>query len=53
MNRLRNFRNKIKPRGGWRYPAIIISGAFVGLFAYTFFCIKGLQLSIQRPCDLR
>ncbi|ULB34737.1 MULTISPECIES: cytochrome c nitrite reductase small subunit [Proteiniphilum] len=49
MNRLRNFRNKIKPRGGWRYPAIIISGAFVGLFAYTFFASRAYSYLSNDP----
>lgn len=36
MSKLRNFWNEVRPRGGWKYPAIIICGAFMGLFIYTF-----------------
>lgn len=40
MSKLRSFWKEIKPRGGWRYPAMIISGAFVGLFIYTIFASR-------------
>ena len=36
MGKLRDFWDLIKPQGGWKFPAIIISGAFVGIFIYTF-----------------
>ena len=36
MGKLRDFWDLIKPQGGWKFPAIIISGVFVGIFIYTF-----------------
>ena len=36
MSKLRDIWNLIRARGGWKFPAIIISGAFVGIFIYTF-----------------
>ena len=36
MGKLRDLWDLIKPPGGWKFPAIIISGAFVGIFIYTF-----------------
>jgi len=42
MGKLQNIWNEMRPRGGWRYPAFIISGAFVGLFIYTFFASRHL-----------
>lgn len=36
MGKLRDFWDLIKPQGGWKFPAIIISGALVGIFIYTF-----------------
>ncbi|XGS82984.1 NapC/NirT family cytochrome c [Limibacterium fermenti] len=49
MNRLRNIWREIKPRGGWRYPAIIITGAFVGLFIYTFFASRAYSYLSDDP----
>ncbi len=36
MSKLLDFWNYIKPRGGWKIPAIVVTGAFVGVFIYTF-----------------
>ena len=49
MSKLRNIWNEIKPRGGWRYPAMIISGAFVGLFLYTFFASRAYSYLSDDP----
>ncbi|NMB06303.1 MAG: cytochrome c nitrite reductase small subunit [Bacteroidales bacterium] len=49
MDKLRNLWNEIRPRGGWKYPAIIISGAFVGLFIYTFFTARAYSYLSNDP----
>lgn len=49
MGKLKNIWNEVKPRGGWRYPAIIITGAFVGLFIYTFFASRAYSYLSDNP----
>ncbi|NLD22450.1 MAG: cytochrome c nitrite reductase small subunit [Bacteroidales bacterium] len=49
MRKLRKIWEAIKPRGGWRYPAIIITGAFVGLFIYTFFHSRAYSYLSDNP----
>ncbi|NLD22903.1 MAG: cytochrome c nitrite reductase small subunit [Bacteroidales bacterium] len=49
MNILRNFWNKVRPRGGWKYPAIIITGAFVGIFIYTFIASRAYSYLSDDP----
>ncbi|MFV0472270.1 MAG: cytochrome c nitrite reductase small subunit [Paludibacteraceae bacterium] len=49
MNKLKNIWNELKPRGGWRYPAFIISGAFVGLFLYSFFASRAYSYLSDDP----
>ena len=49
MRKLRKIWEAIKPRGGWRYPAIIITGAFVGLFVYTFFHSRAYSYLSDNP----
>ena len=49
MNILRNFWNKVRPRGGWKYPAIIIMGAFVGIFIYTFITSRAYSYLSDDP----
>lgn len=49
MSKLRDFWNQIKPRGGWKYPAIIISGAFVGVFIYTFIASRAYTYLSDDP----
>lgn len=49
MRKLNNIWNEVKPRGGWRYPAIIITGAFVGLFIYTFFASRAYSYLSDDP----
>ena len=39
----------VRPRGGWRYPAIIVAGAFVGLFIYTFFTSRAYSYLSDNP----
>lgn len=49
MNSIKNLWNEIKPRGGWKYPAFIISGAFVGLFVYAFFASRAHSYLSDNP----
>ena len=49
MNILRNFWNKVRPRGGWKYPAIIIVGAFFGIFIYTFITSRAYSYLSDDP----
>ena len=49
MGILRNFWNKVRPRGGWKYPAIIITGAFVGIFIYTFISSRAYSYLSDDP----
>lgn len=49
MGKFQNIWNEIRPRGGWRYPAIIITGAFVGLFIYTFFASRAYSYLSDDP----
>lgn len=49
MDKLRKIWAEVKPRGGWRYPAIIIGGAFVGLFIYTFFASRAYSYLSDDP----
>lgn len=49
MNILRNFWNKVRPRGGWKYPAIIITGAFFGIFIYTFISSRAYSYLSDDP----
>ena len=49
MAKLKNIWNEVKPRGGWKYPAIIITGAFVGLFIYTFFASRAYSYLSDNP----
>lgn len=49
MDILRNFWNKVRPRGGWKYPAIIITGAFVGIFIYTFIASRAYSYLSDDP----
>lgn len=49
MKKLLQVWNLIKPRGGWMYPAIIISGSFIGLFIYTFFASRAYSYLSDRP----
>ncbi|HBB00437.1 MAG: cytochrome c nitrite reductase small subunit [Bacteroidetes bacterium GWD2_45_23] len=49
MSKLRYFWNEVRPRGGWKYPAIIICGAFVGLFIYTFFASRAYSYLSSDP----
>lgn len=49
MGNLRNLWNEIRPRGGWKYPAIVICGAFAGLFIYTFFTSRAYSYLSNDP----
>lgn len=49
IDKLRKIWAEIKPRGGWKYPAIIIAGAFVGLFIYTFFTSRAYSYLSSDP----
>lgn len=49
MNKIRNLINAIWPRGSWKVPAIIITGAFVGLFIYTFFASRAYSYLSDKP----
>ncbi len=49
MDRLRAFWMKIKPRGGWKYFAIIMAGVFVGLFIYSFFASRSYSYLSDEP----
>ncbi len=49
MKKLKNIWNEVKPRGGWKYPAIVITGAFVGLFIYTFFASRAYSYLSDDP----
>ncbi|NLX80236.1 MAG: cytochrome c nitrite reductase small subunit [Proteiniphilum sp.] len=49
MSKLKRIWEEVKPRGGWRYPAIIIIGAFVGLFIYTFFHSRAYSYLSDNP----
>lgn len=49
MGKIKNIWNEIRPRGGWRYPAYIISGAFVGLFFYSFFASRAYSYLSNDP----
>ncbi len=49
MDKLKRIWNVIKPRGGWKYPAFIISGAFVGLFIYAFFASRAYSYLSDDP----
>ena len=49
MHILRNFWNKVRPRGGWKYPAIIITGAFFGIFIYTFISSRAYSYLSDDP----
>lgn len=49
MGKLKRIWDEIRPRGGWRYPAIIITGAFVGLFIYTFFTSRAYSYLSDNP----
>ena len=48
MSKLQNLWNEVKPRGGWKYPAILICGAFVGLFIYIL-CIRAYGYLSSNP----
>lgn len=39
----------VRPRGGWRFPAAIVAGAFVGLFIYTFFTSRAYSYLSDNP----
>lgn len=49
MARLKKIWNEVRPRGGWKYPAIIVTGAFVGLFIYTFFASRAYSYLSDDP----
>ncbi len=49
MDKLKGIWNVIKPQGGWKYPAIIISGSFVGLFIYAFFASRAYSYLSDDP----
>lgn len=49
MRKIHKIWNEVKPRGGWKYPAIIITGAFVGLFIYTFFASRAYSYLSDNP----
>ena len=49
MKLMRNFWNKVRPRGGWKYPAIIITGAFFGIFIYTFITSRAYSYLSDDP----
>ena len=49
MSKLKRIWEEVKPRGGWRYPAIIITGAFVGLFIYSFFHSRAYSYLSDNP----
>ena len=49
MRKLLQIWNLIKPRGGWRYPTIIMVGAFVGLFIYTFYISRAYSYLSDNP----
>lgn len=39
----------IRPRGGWKIPAIIIVGSFLGLFIYTFYTSRAYSYLSDDP----
>lgn len=49
IDKLQKIWKEVKPRGGWRYPAIIITGAFVGLFIYSFFASRAYSYLSDEP----
>ncbi len=49
MRKLKRIWEEVKPRGGWRYPAIIITGAFVGLFIYSFTVSRAYSYLSDNP----
>ncbi len=49
MEILKRFWNEVKPRGGWKYPAILIVGTFTGLFIYTFFASRAYSYLSDNP----
>lgn len=49
MNKLQNLWGEVKPRGGWRYPAFIIGGAFAGLFLYSFYASRAYSYLSDEP----
>ncbi len=49
MDKIRKIWMEIKPRGGWRIFSIIISGAFVGLFIYTFYASRAYSYLSDEP----
>ena len=49
MRKLKRIWEEVRPRGGWRYPAIIITGAFVGLFIYSFFHSRAYSYLSDNP----
>lgn len=49
MRKLKKIWDEVKPRGGWRYPAIIITGAFVGLFIYSFTVSRAYSYLSDNP----
>ncbi len=49
MRKLRIFWNEVKPRDGWKYPAVLICGAFVGLFIYTFYTSRAYSYLSNDP----
>ena len=49
MGKLQNLWDEIKPRGGWRYPAFIIGGAFTGLFLYSFYASRAYSYLSDDP----
>lgn len=49
MGKLKKIWNEVRPRGGWKYPAIIVTGAFVGLFIYTFIASRAYSYLSDDP----
>ena len=49
MSKIRNFIKEILPKGGWKIPAIIIAGAFVGLFIYAFTVSRSYSYLSDKP----
>lgn len=49
MSKIRNFVKEILPKGGWKIPAIIIVGAFVGLFIYAFTTSRSYSYLSDKP----
>ena len=53
MNRIRKLIEDlidfIRPRGGWKIPAIIIIASFLGLFVYTFYTSRAYSYLSDEP----